>query len=176
MSEFVCERLSDTHDLDKFDCGNEALTRWLKNSAIRGQVQDTGRTFVWRPEMGDRHFDAGQVLGYFTLAAHTIQRSDLDDVLSRTKLRSLPTELPAILLAKLALDVRLRDRGLGGALLASALQRCVLAGELVAARFVVVDAIDDAALGFYSHYDFRRIPGTDRLVRPLRDITDELSR
>lgn len=59
---------------------------------------------------------------------------------------------------------------LGSVLLADALQRIVLATETVAARFVVVDAIDDAAHGFYQRHGFRAIPGTLRLVQKVSDI------
>lgn len=173
-TEFVCERLSESHDLSKFDCGNEQLSNWLRSSAMRGQIQNTGRTFVWTPvrgsEWGDQ--DEDSVLAYFTLSQHLLVSADLG--LSKNKLRSLPGQLPAVLLAKLALDVRLRGRGLGAALLVTALQRCVLASELAAARFVVVDAIDDQAFSFYQRFDFVPVPGTGRLVRPVADIAAEL--
>ncbi len=173
-AEFVCQRLSESHDLSKFDCGNDQLSNWLRSSAMRGEIQNTGRTFVWTPirssEWDDR--DEGDVLAYFTLSQHLLVSADLG--LSRNKLRSLPGQLPAVLIAKLALDVRLRGRGLGGVLLATALQRCVAASELAAARFVVVDAIEDQAASFYERFDFVRLPGADRLVRPVADIAAEL--
>jgi GNAT superfamily N-acetyltransferase len=174
-TEFVCQRLSQSHDVSKFDCGNEQLSNWLRSSAMRGQVQDTGRTFVWIPEPGSEWeavYGANEVLAYFTLSQHLLVSADLG--MSKNKLRSLPRQLPAVLLAKLALDVRLRGRGLGGVLLATALQRCVLASELAAARFVVVDAIDDQASQFYERFDFEPVPETQRLVRPVADIAAEL--
>jgi len=176
MSLFAFQRLSESHDLSKFDCGNEQLNNWLRASAMRGQVQDTGRTFVWTPEPGGEFdFSGGQeVLAYFTLSQHLLVKSDLAEVLSRGKSRSLPGQLPAVLLAKLALDQRLRGRGFGGPLLATALRLCVAAGELAAAKFVVVDAIDDAAAAFYERHDFRPIPGTSRLVRPVADVAADL--
>jgi GNAT superfamily N-acetyltransferase len=79
-----------------------------------------------------------------------------------------------VLLARLALDRTLHGQGRGGALLAEALDRVVVATRTVAARFVVVDALDGAAAGFYEHYGFRPIPETLRLVQKLSDIAAAL--
>ena len=110
---------------------------------------------------------------YFTLAAHVLHR----EALSRTQQRSLPREVPAILLAKLALGQELHGQHLGQQLLVDALTRCVAAGGLVGSRFVVVDAIDDRAAGFYAKYGFTPIPGTTpaRLLRRLSAIAADLA-
>jgi GNAT superfamily N-acetyltransferase len=81
-----------------------------------------------------------------------------------------------VLLARLALDQSLQGHGLGGALLADALERIVAAIETVAARFVVVDAIDDTAAAFYAHHGFRQVPETRRLVQKVSDVEAALSR
>ena len=59
---------------------------------------------------------------------------------------------------------------MGGVLLVDALARVVVASRTVAARFVVVDAVDDRAAAFYEHHGFRRVPGTPRLVQKVSDI------
>ena len=63
-------------------------------------------------------------------------------------------------------------RGLDGQLLFDADQRVLAATRTVAARYFVVDAIDDTAVGFYEHYGFTRSPGEPsmRLIRKLGDI------
>ena len=68
------------------------------------------------------------------------------------------------------MDKTLHGQGLGGALLADALSRIVAATQIVAARFVVVDAIDDTAHRFYEHHGFRPIPDAMRLVQKVSDI------
>lgn len=52
---------------------------------------------------------------------------------------------------------------MGTRLLADALRMALLAGESVAARLVVVDAIDERAAQFYMRHGF-----TDALDHPLR--------
>jgi predicted N-acetyltransferase YhbS len=80
-----------------------------------------------------------------------------------------------VLLARLALHTPLHGQGLGGALLADALERVVTATALVAARFVVVDALHENAATFYAHHGFRRIPGTGRLVQKISDVAAALA-
>jgi ribosomal protein S18 acetylase RimI-like enzyme len=163
--ELISELLSDRHVLSSFSCGNDSLDRWLRSSALRGNLQDTGRTWVI-------HEGDNVVLGYYTLAGHALHR----ETLSRSQAHSLPVEVPAILLAKLAVDISLQGQGVGRDLLLDALERCVAAGDMVAARFVVVDAVDDHAASFYERYGFQRIPNTDpiRMHRRLRDIASDL--
>ena len=50
----------------------------------------------------------------------------------------------------------------------------MIATRTVAARFVVVDAIDQGAHGFYVHHGFREIPGTMRLVQKISDIAEAI--
>ena len=142
-----------------FDSGVAELDRWLKGHALDSQARRTARTFVW-------HAGDGRVVGYNALAAHLLERGDLPARLGRGG----PRQIPAVLLARLALDQTLHGRGLGGALLADALARVVAATETVAARFVVVDAIDEAAGRFYEHHGFRAVPGTRRLIAKVSDI------
>jgi len=94
---------------------------------------------------------AGTVVTYFTLVGHIIER----EVLPRQLGRSSPDRIPAVLIARLALDRAHHRQGLGGALLADETSRIVAATEIVAARFVVVDAIDDNATHFYNHYGYQ---------------------
>jgi ribosomal protein S18 acetylase RimI-like enzyme len=69
----------------------------------------------------------------------------------------------------------LHGQGLGGALLADALTQIVAATRVVAARFVVVDAIDERAASFHERQGFQRIPTTDRLIQKVSDIAAALN-
>lgn len=76
--------------------------------------------------------------------------------------------------ARLALDQSVQGQKLGGVLLADALGRIVAATATIAARLVVVDAIDANAVRFYEHHGFRAIPGTQRLIQKVSDIAAAL--
>ncbi|MDA8039350.1 MAG: GNAT family N-acetyltransferase [Actinomycetota bacterium] len=110
------------------------------------------------------------VVAYFTLAGHVIEREDLPSRIGRGS----PDRIPAVLIARLALHRDLHGQGHGGSLLADASRRIVAATDIVAARFVVVDAINDEAAGFYTHYGYQPLPGTGRLVRKISDIANDL--
>jgi GNAT superfamily N-acetyltransferase len=159
---FVSEALHDRHLTNSFDSGKPGLDDWLRQHALSTEARRTGRTFVWQQEL--------HVVAYYTVAAHLIVRDDLPKALGRGN----PSHIPAVLLARLALDKTLHGQGLGGVLLADALARIVDATRTVAARFVVVDAIDEAAGGFYVHHGFRPIPDALRLIAKIGDLAAAL--
>lgn len=133
---------------------------------MHANAMRTAKTFVW-------HRGDGIVVAYFSLTAHLVVRASVPKKIGR----GAPDAIPAILLARLALDRRLHGQGLGGELLWDALTRAVAASEIAAARLVVVDAIDEAAARFYEHYGFVRVPGGDhRLIQKVSDVAAALSR
>jgi ribosomal protein S18 acetylase RimI-like enzyme len=60
-------------------------------------------------------------------------------------------------------------------LLAEALRKAVAAGEVAAARLIVVDAVDDRAAAFYQRYGFIRTPENPlRFYRRMKDVRASL--
>lgn len=151
----------DRHDLSALDSGEPALDGWLREHAAGAEARRVARTFVW---VADQRADL--VVGYYSLTGHRLVREALPTSIGRGS----PAEIPAVLLARLALDRGQHGTGAGGALLADALGRIVVATQTVAARFVVVDALHEHAARFYEHHGFRRIPGTLRLVQKVSEI------
>jgi GNAT superfamily N-acetyltransferase len=156
--EFVSRRLRADDDLDGFRGSRPELDEWLRQSARHAEAMRSGRTWVWT--------QSGHVVAYYTLAGHVLERDRLSGKLGRGS----PDRIPAVIIAKLALAKELQGRGLGGVLLADASQRILVATDIVAARFVVVDAVDDEAASFYEHFGYRRIAGANRLVRKVGDL------
>ena len=152
-SEFTSTYLAAAHRLDLFDCGVESLNRWLHDHALRSQHSGHARTRVWL-DAGDR------VVAYYAIAPTRIEREGLP----RSVTAGYSGEAPAFLLARLALDISLRGHGHGAQLLLDALDQLTDALTQFGGVGVVVDAIDDNAVRFYEHFDFRRIGDTRRLV------------
>jgi len=150
------------HDLGALNSGDPALDVWLREQAAGAEARRVARTFVWV----DTKANPDRVIGYYSLTGHRLVR----DVLAKNIGRGSPAEIPAVLLARLALDQTHHGAGAGGVLLVDALGRIVIATKTVAARFVVVDALHEHATTFYEHHGFRRIPGTLRLVQKVSDI------
>jgi GNAT superfamily N-acetyltransferase len=161
---YVSESLDSRHDTSRFRSGQPELDRWLANHALNAAARRAARTFVW-------HAGGNNVVAYYTIVAHLIVRADLP----RSLAHGNPDQIPAVLLARLALDETLHGQKLGGALLAEALGRIVAATEIVTARYVVVDAIDENAATFYEHYGFRPVPSGRRLVQKIPDIAAGLA-
>lgn len=106
-------------------------------------------------------------MAYYALASHQIERQAVPPRLGRGG----PDHIPAVLIGKLALHSNLQGQQLGGQLLADALDRILTATAIVAARVVVVDAIDEEAASFYEHFGFTRTAPTSlRLYRKVSDI------
>ena len=105
------------------------------------------------------------MVAYYTLAAHRIARHLLTAKLGRGS----PDQIPAILVARLALDVSLHGRGLGGRLLSEACYRAAITSLTVGARMIVVEAIDEDAAKFYERRGFSRLEGSLRLARKMSD-------
>ncbi|MGH3158698.1 MAG: GNAT family N-acetyltransferase [Streptosporangiaceae bacterium] len=156
---YSSEHLRASHHTSTFTCGNQVLDGWLQQHASTAQAKRTSVTYVWTRE-------ATIVVAYYSLAPHLIENSELPHRLGRGD----PRQIPAILLARLALSSELHGQGLGGVLLQDALSRAVVASQQVGGRYVVVDAIDEAAIRFYQHFGFTPTPRQTRLVRKLSDI------
>ncbi len=161
----VSEALGDRHDPTGIASEHPALDAWLALHARGAEARRVPRTFV-------RHHGDDIVVGLHALAAHVLVKNQLPSALGRGS----PERIPEALVARLALDRSLQGQGLGSVALAETLGRVAEVTDVVAARFVVVDAIDDNAVRFYEHHGFRRVPDTLRLVQRLSDVAAALGR
>ena len=160
---FVSEQLGDAHDLSAFTCGEQSLDDWLRQSARSAASRHTGRTFVW-------HSGNQVVVAYYTLVAH----STAAEAAPRSIGRGTRSEIPAILLARWAVDRSLQGQGQGKRLLGDALRRAAEASSIAAARVVVVDALNDDAAKFYRHFGFVETPVQGRLLMKMRTVIEAL--
>lgn len=133
----------------RFDCGNRAVTDWLRTKALQSQQKHLSATKVLLDSQG-------AIAGYYTLATGQADFSDLPEELAR----KLPRRaLPVAVLAWLGVNQSHQRLGLGKLLLAQALRDCHDAGRTFAFVAVILDCIDDAAKAFYRQWDFAELPG-----------------
>ncbi len=161
MSEFgSIEKLRREHQLDEFDCGRDELNRFLKRQAWANQQSHSAQTYVLAREM--------RVLGYYSLAAGAVAHDEAPERVRKGQARH---PIPVILLARLAVDVSVHDRGLGAALLKDALLRTAQAAETIGARALLVHAKDDNAKAFYEHFTFEPSPSDPyHLLLIMKDL------
>lgn len=163
------EPLAKQHHLDQFDGGEPALDDWLKRHARDAQASGSARVFVASLE------DEENVVGYYALAAAQVAPDEATARALKGQPRARP--VPAILLARLAVDQTHQRAGLGRSLLQDALLRCLEAAQAVGARVLLVHAKHDAAKAWYLQYGFEESP-TDplHLMMLLKDVRAFLQR
>ncbi len=139
------------HDRRSFTCGEPALDDFLKTRAAKHQAQRISRSFVLSNEN-----EPARILGYYSLSNCQIAREDL----SADEAKTLPRHpIPAVLLARLAVESREQGKRYGQWLLMDAIKRCALIGHQTGVYALVVDAKHDAAQAFYARFGFIAIEG-----------------
>lgn len=147
------EPLGPHHVLDGFDCGRASLNLWLMRYARHADVARSARTYVVIDS------EQGRVVGYHSLAAAGVER----EAATARAIKGMPRyPIPAVLLARLAVDVSVAGRGLGAWLLRDAVTRTLAASETIGVRALLVHAIDREAQRFYVRAGLEPSP-TDKL-------------
>ena len=167
MSDFgSVEKLRQSHHLEAFDCGEEALNRFLKRSAWANQQACSTQTYVLARDLN--------VLGYYSLAASAVRHDAATDRVRKGLARH---PVPVILLARLAVDRSLQGRGIGAALLKDALIRTAAAADTIGARALLVHAQDGRAKAFYEHFGFESSPSDPcHLFLIMKDLRRRLAK
>lgn len=154
------EKLQPHHPVEAFDCGQEALNGFLKKHALHNQRGGGSQTYVG---LADE-----TVIGYYALAVGSVEQ---DRAPERVKKGLAKHSIPIMLLARLAVDRRWQQQGIGAALLKDATLRTLQAADIVGIRALAVHAKSDAARKFYERFDFLPSP-TDplHLFMLLKDV------
>lgn len=132
-------------DRSEFSCGKESLDTWLKQYAGQSERRDTTRTFLAVEPASDR------VVGYYATTAIEL---NLNPEAAAFGVGRRRYPMPAVLIARLAVDRGGQGHGVGKSLLVDALQRIAEVSGAVGFEVVVVDAIDADASTFYRRYGF----------------------
>jgi GNAT superfamily N-acetyltransferase len=138
--------LTATHLVTEFDCGVESLNEWLDKRAWKNQVLGVSRTFV----ITNGEF----VIGYYCLSTAAIDRIELP----KPRQRNMPDPIPAILIGRLAVDLRYQGQKIGLSLLQDAICRIITASQSIGIAYILVHALDDVAKRFYELNGFVAIP------------------
>jgi len=163
------EPLGKGHRLDEFESGEPALDEWLKRHARGAHASGSARVFVTTLE------DRETVVGYYALAAAQVAPEAATERALKGQPRARP--VPAVLLARLAVDQEYQRAGLGRSLLQDAMLRCLDAAEAIGARVLLVHAKHEAAKTWYLQCGFEESP-TDplHLIMLLKDLRAFLER
>jgi GNAT superfamily N-acetyltransferase len=151
MTTFRIEKLARHHPIDDFDCGNEALNRFLIRFAFPNQQANASQTYVGSAD--------DQIIGFYTLVVSEVGYQDAPERLKKGLARH---PVPLMLLARLAVSLNWQGKGIGAGLLKNAMQRTLQAADIGGIRAFATHAKTDQARGFYEHFGFIPSP-TDPL-------------
>lgn len=157
------EPLHRGHEIDRFESGEGSLDLWLARHARTAGGVGSAKTYVVTDAM-----QSDRVVGYHALAVASLSREEATE---RAVKGMGDYPVPAILLARLAVDVSAQGFGIGAMLLQDAMLRTVSVSEDVGIRLLMAHALNDAARHFYMKFGFEESP-TDRknLQIILKDI------
>lgn len=137
-----------------FSNQHRSLVDYLRRFALRHAEKDLlARTYLAIDDEGGME----RLAGYFSLATASVERASVNSIESLNRLPGFP--IPAVLLARLAVDEQAQGQGLGRYLLEEALGLTLQLARSgpVAFRLFVTDAIDEAAASFYERFGLSRL-------------------
>jgi GNAT superfamily N-acetyltransferase len=160
------EPLAAHHVLEGFDCGTPSLNIWLLEHTRHAAAAGSAKTYV----VGDA--EQQRVIGYHALAAAAISP---EEATARARRGQPRHPIPAVLLARLAVDTSVQGRGIGAFLLRDTMLRALSASERIGARVLLVHALHAEARRFYERWGFEVSP-TDPLNLQLlfKDVRKSL--
>lgn len=141
MTAWTVEKLTRHHPVEAFDCGQEALNRFLTRFALTNQQANASQTYVGLAD--------AVVIGFYTLVVGEVAYDDAPERLKRGLARH---PVPLMLLARFAVSAAWQGRGIGAGLLKDALLRTMHAADIAGIRAFATHAKDEAARSFYEHF------------------------
>jgi GNAT superfamily N-acetyltransferase len=151
--------LSDRHNREPFNSGNEPLDNYLKRLASQDAKRGVAFPYVVTQQ------ERGAIAGYYTLTATSLEIEDLPPALAK----KLPRHgvLGATLIGRLAVDLKYARQGVGALMVAHAITQS-LNENPAASIAVLVDALNDDAVRFYQKLSFTLLPDRGRTMFFLR--------
>ncbi len=152
--------IAKQHDRAAFDCGDPDLNLYLQKYARQNHESGGAKCFVAAPSDAPT-----RILGFYTLSPASIEYSRTP-ALARKGLARY--DVPVFRLGRLAVDRSAQGRGLGGALLLRAADRCIQVAQDVGGVALLIDAKNDRAARWYE--------SRGALVLPLAVAADAIRR
>lgn len=159
--------ISRRHDRNAFDCGTPELNAFLQQHARQNHERGGAKTFVATPVDRDGH-----LLGFYSVSPASIDYARTPVLMKKGLARY---DVPVFRLGRLAVDLSVQGRGLGGQLLLSAGRRCLIAASQVGGVAMLIDAKSERAASWYASYGAVPLLDAPRsLLLPLSTIAAAL--
>ena len=132
------------HDRKSFDCGDPDLNGYLRHYARQNHDSGGSKCFVAVSQS-----DLARILGFYTLSPASLEFGRTPAIARKGLARY---DIPVFRLGRLAVETGFQGRGLGGALLLRAVERCVAVASEVGGVALLIDAASDRAAHWYAAY------------------------
>jgi hypothetical protein len=137
------------HDVKSFDCGKPEMNLFLSRYADKNRTLGLSSTWILPENLLQDEAKKAHIGAYYTLASTTVSREQIP---TDKRLPAYP--VPVVLLARLGVNNCFQKQGLGEKTLVSALRQCAcLTDRGLPALGVILDVLDNDALGFYQRFD-----------------------
>ena len=171
MTAIVWEEapIAKSHDRAGFDCGDPDLNLYLQRYARQNHESGGAKCFVAAPSDAPT-----RILGFYTLSPASLEYSRAPALAKKGLARY---DVPVFRLGRLAIDTTVQGRGLGGALLLRAADRCIRVAHDVGGVALLIDAKNDRAARWYESYGALAMDDAPlSLVLPLAVAANALKR
>ncbi|WP_041525012.1 GNAT family N-acetyltransferase [Gilvimarinus agarilyticus] len=144
MTQGIIEQLDKQHNRNEFDCGVPELNGFLQRTARRNASNHISRTMVMVNSE-----TPSEIMGFYMVVITSVKPPPT------RAYRSYPTDVPGLLLARLAVDKKYQNNCLGTYLLIDALMKAKKSAEISAPIVgVFVNAKDAKVRRFYETFGF----------------------
>lgn len=138
--------LTSVHDVSSFSCGEPSLDDWLRQRAMKNEAAGATRTYVV--------CSGNTVVGYYSLAVGSIEHQFAPGNIKR----NMPQPIPVMILARLAVHQHHAGQNIGTGMLRDALLRTLQAADIAGIRALLVHALNERAVAFYTKRGFTISP------------------
>ncbi|MBA3535980.1 MAG: GNAT family N-acetyltransferase [Tatlockia sp.] len=153
------EPINQIHKCNTFSSGEKVLDDWLKERAIKNDLNDASRTFIVHINL--------EVKGYYCLSMGSVNK----EVAPGKIRRNMPDHIPVMVLGRLAVDNSCHKMGIGKGLLKDAVLRTIKVSVDVAVKALLVHSISESATHFYKRFGFIESPLSNKtLLLPLKAL------
>lgn len=161
------EPIARQHRRQEFDCGDADMNHFLHRYARQSHEQSAAKTFCAIDDA-----IPGRILGFYTIAPSAVEHDEVPAAMTRGLARH---EVAGFKLARIATDVSVAGRGLGGQLIAAAALRCLRVAAEVGGILLIIDAKSERAANWYASYGAEPLESHPlRLVLPLETLAADL--
>ena len=144
-----------------FDSGEEKLNSYLTNYALENDIINIGKTFVC--------LENDEIVGFVTIANAQVDFQEMPDDYKKEMPRY---PVPAIRIARLAVDKRYQKQGYGKRILSFAFKKILLASYNTGIKVIIVDAKEHSK-SFYEHFGFLKLVDSTYFL-PIETIISAL--